>query len=244
MKIGILETDIVDENVIGKYGSYPDMFSNLLLAIDNSLCFQTYQVINFEYPSAIDECDAYLITGSKFSAYDNEPWINRLKKFIVELVAHRKKLIGICFGHQVIAQALNGLVEKSEKGWGVGIYSSDVNGHKKWMLPDINNFSLLVSHQDQVVTLPDSAELIAINDFCPNASFMIADHVLTFQGHPEFSSDYLKYIMNKRRKRIGEHAYQEGMRSLSESVDNKEVAQWIVNFVRNSSDFQTLSECL
>lgn len=233
MKIGILETDIVDENVIEEYGSYPDMFRKLLLTVDNSLSFQTYQVIDFEYPLSLDECDAYLITGSKFSAYDKDLWIERLKEFVVELVDHRKKLIGICFGHQLIAQSLTGQVERSGKGWGVGVYSSHVKSHEKWMLPVIDDFSLLVSHQDQVVKLPDSAKLIAANCFCQNASFMISDHVLTFQGHPEFSSNYLKYIMNKRRALIGEHEYKKAMNSLSETVDNIKVARWIVSFIKN-----------
>ncbi|RDH84671.1 MAG: GMP synthase [endosymbiont of Galathealinum brachiosum] len=233
MKIGILETDIVDDKVIDEFGSYPDMFRKLLLTVDKQLSFQAYRVLDFEYPLFIDECDAYLITGSKFNAYDNDPWIGRLKEYVVELVDRRKKLIGICFGHQLIAQALTGQVEKSEKGWGVGVYSSHVIGHEKWMLPAINDFTLLLSHQDQIVKLPDSAKLIAGNEFCPNASYMISDSVLTFQGHPEFTVDYLKYIMNKRRANIGEQEYQKGIRSLSEAVDSKEVAKWIVNFIKN-----------
>jgi len=232
MKIGILETDILDKNIREKHGSYPDMFKKLLQSVDNNLLFQTYQVINLEYPLTIDDCDAYLITGSKFNAYDDELWINRLKEYVVKLVHHQKKLIGICFGHQVIAQALNGQVEKSEKGWGVGLYSSHIQNSKSWIQPEMDNFSLLVSHQDQVVKLPAKAELLASNDFCPNSGFIISNHVLTFQGHPEFNSEYLKYIMNKRRNVIGDTNYLNAMHSLKNSVDSNVVAQWIVKFLK------------
>jgi len=232
MKIGILETDILDKNIKEKFGSYPDMFEKLLRSVDNNLQFRTYQVINFEYPLIIDECDAYLITGSKFSAYDDELWITRLKNYVVSLVHHQKKLIGICFGHQVIAQALDGRVERSDKGWGVGQFSSRILSCKNWMLPSMDYFSLLVSHQDQVVKLPDRAEVVAGNDFCPNSGFIISNHVLTFQGHPEFNSEYLQYIMDKRRSDIGEEKCANAMHSLKNSVDSSLVAQWILNFLK------------
>jgi len=232
MIIGILETDVLDKNIREIHGSYPDMFKTLLQSADKNILFQTYQVINLEYPQTIDDCDAYLITGSKFCAYDNELWINRLKEYVVELVGHQKKLIGICFGHQIIAQALDGQVERSEKGWGVGLYSSHVQNSKSWMQPVRDDFSLLVSHQDQVVKLPAQAELLASNDFCPNSGFTISNHVLTFQGHPEFNSEYLKYIMNKRRNVIGDEKYISAMCSLKNLVDSNVIAKWIVKYIK------------
>jgi GMP synthase-like glutamine amidotransferase len=234
VKIGILHADDLAEEIINEYGDYADMFQDLLLSVDETLSFYTYQVTKSEYPSIVDECDAYLLTGSKFSVYDDEAWIRQLIKFITELHQQQKKLIGICFGHQLIAHALGGLVERSEKGWGIGIINSDVEqiaDKYGWLIPEKESFSLLVSHQDQVVELPPRAKLIASNAFCPNAGFQLGTSVLTFQGHPEFNVEYLKYIMGKRREIIGEEKYKQAFLSLEQPADHKLVAQWLVNFL-------------
>ena len=235
MQIGILETDTLEPCIKEKYGSYAEMFQSLFLSVDNQLEFKVYPVIEGQYPKHMDECDAYLITGSKASAYDNEPWIKQLRDYIVALHKQHRKLIGICFGHQIIALALGGLTEKSEKGWAVGNSISNIEKTKPWVGGVMTNakkqFALLVSHQDQVTHLPDQAELIASNTFCPNASFQIENHILTFQGHPEFSADYLSYLLNKRRDIIGEEKYKKAMESLQCDQDEQLVARWIVDFI-------------
>ncbi|VAW67196.1 Glutamine amidotransferase, class I [hydrothermal vent metagenome] len=232
MKIGILEADILDEDVQRKYGNYTDMFKELFLSVDSNLSFVSYNVVSFERPVDINECDAYLITGSKFSAYDKDEWIYKLKDLIVELVKHQKKLIGICFGHQIIADALGGEVKKSKKGWGVGCMLSDVKINKNGLKPIKKSFNLLVSHQDQVTKMPANAMLVAGSDFCPVSSFSISDYVLSFQGHPEFNESYLKLIMRKRRDKIGEQVYKNAIESLNNQPNSKEVAQCILNFIK------------
>lgn len=232
MRIGILETGKPDPDVISKYGSYAEMFQRLFLAVDDQLQFNVYQVTEGQYPENVDECDAYLITGSKFSVYDAESWIIELQDYVISLHGRRKKLIGICFGHQIIAHALGGLAQKSEKGWGVGNTISYIEGETTWKPDDSKTYSLLMSHQDQVVKLPANAILIASSMHCVNDSFQIANHILTFQGHPEFSEDYLKYSMNKRRDLIGEETYHKAMDSLKRSHEGQLVAQWLVKFIK------------
>jgi GMP synthase-like glutamine amidotransferase len=232
VKIGILEADRLSEALRRQYGSYGDMFQNLLLSVDNRLALPRYQVTESDYPENIDDCDAYLITGSNAGVYDDEPWIRRLQDYVITLAGRQKKLIGICFGHQLIAQALGGHAEKSEKGWGVGLAASTVYAAKPWMDPVKETFALLTSHQDQVTALPPHAELIAGNDFCSYASYQIGDHILTFQGHPEFTPEYARQRMHDRREIIGAQRYQQGMASLSQTADHPVVATWIINFVR------------
>jgi GMP synthase-like glutamine amidotransferase len=230
--IGILEADELNDEVIQRYGRYAETFEQLLSAVDPHLAFQTYQVTQQEFPQSIDACDAYVLTGSKHSCYEDIPWINQLKQFVVECHAKKKKLIGICFGHQLIAQALGGSVQKHDKGWGIGMSSSDVKTTPHWLTPKQPQFNLLVSHQDQVTRLPQQASLVASNDFCPIAGYHVNHTILTFQGHPEFNHDYLQYIMTQRREVIGEQAYQQAIESLQQDEDNELVAQWIVNFIR------------
>ena len=233
MIIGILEADELDDDIIQQFGEYTDRFEELLCTADPRLTFKTYCMVSQEYPQDLDECDAYLITGSKFSVYEEVDWIRRLKQFVRDCHAREKKLIGICFGHQLIAQALGGWVQKSDKGWGVGLISSEITQSPGWLSPECDMFSLLVNHRDQVTRLPPDAALIATNDFCPVSSYQVNQTMLTFQGHPEFSPEYLHYLMAKRRQDIGEQVYQRAVESLEQQIDHEQVAKWIVNFIRD-----------
>lgn len=233
MIIGILEADTLADDVVQRFGRYAESFTRLFSGVDPQLQFRTYHVTENEYPEDIDACDAYLITGSRSSCYEDLDWIHRLKAFARDCVDREIKLLGICFGHQLIAETLGGAVERSDKGWGIGLARSDVAHRPNWLVPHKKEFNLLVSHRDQVTRLPDDASLIATNDFCPIAGYQVNHTVLTFQGHPEFSRDYLHYIMTQRRELIGEEAYELGLKSMEKDEDNELVARWIINFIRH-----------
>lgn len=232
MKLGILIADELENQVTRRYGNYAAMFERLLAPVDSTLEFIAYEITISSCPDDIDECDAYLITGSKSSCYEESAWISRLSDFVIDCNQSNKKLLGICFGHQLIAQALGGKVQKNESGWGIGVSHSEIIGSSTWLQPHTKQFTLLVSHQDQVTELPSGAALVAGNDFCPIGSYQIGEHVLTFQGHPEFNLDYLQHIMTKRRDVIGERAYHHAMRSFGQAVDNELVANWMCRFIR------------
>lgn len=232
MKLGILETDQPVPPLLEKYGSYSDMFQALFSSVDRQITFETYNVVQLEYPSDRDNCDAYLITGSKASPYEDLAWIKALSDYVVMLHRHQKKLIGICFGHQLIAQALGGLVQKSDLGWGVGKASRDIFRHKPWIEKGKKHFNILVSHQDQVTQIPPNAERIAGNDFCENASFQIGNHILTFQGHPEFQPGYLRQLIIVRREIIGADRANRAILSLQEETDHQQIARWMMAFLK------------
>jgi GMP synthase-like glutamine amidotransferase len=231
MKLGILKTDAVRPEWVPDFGEYPDMFIGLLRQVDPDLEFRVYDVEDGQYPADIDEVDAYLITGSKSSVYDDKPWIATLMDFVRELARRRKKLVGICFGHQLVAQALGGKTEKSAKGWGVGLHTHRFNQIPHWHDDEAVDFDILVSHQDQVVSNATGARVLAGSEFCENAVCQIGDHILTFQGHPEFVPEYSREIMEFRRKMIGEQTYTNGMASLAANPQRERVARWILNFL-------------
>ncbi len=233
MKLGILKTDAVRPEWVPDFGEYPDMFIGLLGEVDPDLEFRVYDVEQGQYPADIDEVDAYLITGSKSSVYDDKPWIATLMDFVRELDRRRKKLVGICFGHQLVAQALGGKTEKSTKGWGVGLHTHRFNQIPRWHDDEALDFDILVSHQDQVVSNATGAQVLASSEFCENAVCQIGDHILTFQGHPEFVPEYSREIMEFRREMIGEQTYTNGMASLAVNPQRERVARWILNFLRD-----------
>ena len=232
MHVGILRTDSVRPEWVPTFGEYPDMFERLLSAEDPTLSFTTWNAEAGDLPDSVEAADGFLITGSKSSVYDDKVWIRALEGFVRECHAARRKVIGICFGHQLVAQALGGLVGKSDRGWGVGVNCYNVD-RAAFDLADGEQFCLLASHQDQVMTMPPGARRIATNDHCEVAGMTVGDHILTFQGHPEFVPGYSREIMTLRRELIGAERVAEGMASLeARQHEGPRVARWIVAFLR------------
>lgn len=236
MHIGILQADSVLPQFQPDFGNYPEMFRDILgRAGGESVRFTIYDVEHGEYPLSLDECDGYVITGSKKSVYDDEPWIHELAEFVRSAHEARKKLVGVCFGHQMVAQALGGKTEPAAGGWGVGIHRSKLVKQPAFLSDDLDAFNLVVSHKDQVTRLPPDAELLATSDFCPNAMFQIGEHILTVQGHPEFVKGYSKALMEFRKDILGNEKFSAGVASLDEPLDRDIVAKWIVNFIGESA---------
>ena len=233
MHIGILQADRVDPEHRARFGDYPSMFADTLRrGMEQETTFEFFDVRRQRYPRSIDDCDGYLITGSRASVYDHDPWIVRLIGFMGDLHDARAKTVGICFGHQLIAQALGGTVGRAPGGWGVGVHTWVVVRHESWMRPAKREFRLLASHQDQVQTLPPGARLLASSRFCPHAAFAVGDHMIAVQGHPEFTKAYAKFLMHRRRPLLGA-AFEPGMRSLDQPTDAGVVAGWIARFLTN-----------
>jgi len=231
MIIGILQTDSVKPEFSKLFGEYPAMFQSLLRNIDPGLEFRVYDVQHDIYPDDIHECDAYITTGSRASVYQPDPWISVLREFIVTLDRQQKKLVAVCFGHQLVAQAFGGKTEKSDKGWGVGVHACRIQKHKHWMRPPMYHYNLIVSHQDQVTKLPDNAELLAGSEFCPLGMFQIGDNILAIQGHPEFNKEYAEALLRHRRSLLGETVFSQGIRSLQSPTDETGIAKWMLEFM-------------
>ena len=233
MRIGILNADAVKAEFVSDFGEYPDMFSRLLMAVDPCTEFVTYEVMSGEYPADIDEVDAYLITGSKLSVYDDVAWINILKEFVRKLHGAKKKLVGICFGHQLVAEALGGKTCQASQGWCVGVHKAKLTVDAAAYGPADAEFQLLSNHKDQVEKMAIGAELLASTDACPIAMTQLGEHILTFQGHAEFDKGYALGLLNMRREILGESVYQAAVETLPQGTDNSQVARWILVFMAN-----------
>jgi len=234
MKLGILQCDHVQDTLQSDFGDYPAMFTQLLQDYDDEIDVQFYAVIDGQFPQHIDECDVYMSSGSKWGANDDQAWIHQLEDFIRALYSAGKGFVGICFGHQLIAKALGGEVEKSPLGWGVGVAHYSLVTEKAWMQPQQDNVALVVSHQDQVCQLPAGSTVLMGNDFCPYSMFQVDSHFLGLQGHPEFSAQYSAALMDVRRDRIPAETIATGMQSLDYQTDDKLTTQWIMRFLKQT----------
>lgn len=237
MKVGILQCDDVLAELQVKHGNYPAMFQHLLHDQDPSLELAFYRALDGELPKDINECDAYITTGSKHSVNDDYPWIAQLEDFVRQLHQHKKKLVAICFGHQLIAKALGGEVIQAPQGWGVGVAThalqalpSGASDQDKQQTPQ--NVSLLVIHQDQVVILPEDTQVLAGSAFCPNYMLQVGKHFLGIQGHPEFNKPYTYDLMHARKAVIPNMVLNDAFASLDSSIDSKAVTRWMLNFIQ------------
>lgn len=232
MKIGLLKCDIIKKELLHIAGDCSDFFIDLFSRYAPNVSLEIYDVQNGRYPNSLDECEGYITTGSAYSVYDAEPWIRRFQEFVRELHQNSVKLVGICFGHQMIAEALGGKCEKSEQGWGVGVKNVSIISKKAWMKPELNSYSLIVSHRDQVCRLPEGSEVLGTSAYCPNSMFMVGDHFLGIQGHPEFTAAYTDALILSRLEKIGKTKAEHARESLKEEVQSDVITRWIENFFR------------
>lgn len=189
MRIGILQTGLAPEALSEEMGDYPDMFARLLDG--QGFTFRTFRVVEGEFPASVHDCDGWLITGSRHGVYEDHPWIPPLEQFIRDAFAARVPVVGICFGHQIVAQAMGGKVERFDGGWAVGATEYDFAGEK---------LVLNAWHRDQVTRPPEGARVIATNDFCANAALLYDDRAFTVQAHPEFRPEFVDGLMKTRGK--------------------------------------------
>lgn len=232
MRVAILQCDEVLEKFQPEFGSYIGMIEQMFTSVDGVFEFDSFDCRKQQYPDDLDKYDFFITTGSRASAYDEETWIQTLIVFVRRLEKEQRKFIGICFGHQILAMAYKAGVEKSEKGWGIGIATNRIICTPQWMGEKKKHLNIIVSHQDQIVTIPEGARVIAESDFCPFFIVQWNEQFLSIQGHPEWNRDYSKVLMNERRTIIPSSIIETGVRSLSTTPDNGCFIRWIIDFVR------------
>lgn len=231
LKLGVLLCDRVSAKYRPEHPSYPEMFSAIL----PSLQLEFYEVFEGDFPTDLDCCDAWMATGSRKSVYDGLPWIHRMLALVQQLRDEQKIYVGVCFGHQLLAHGLDGEVAKAAEGWSVGVHSLTIHEHKSWMTPFQPELDLLMMCQDQVVALPASSTCLGSTEICPVAMFSVADHMLGIQGHPEFSRDFLRSLIEDRTQLIGANTSSIALESLDKGHQGFLVGQWITQFISQAS---------
>lgn len=187
MRIGILQCGQAPVELRQDMGDYPDMFVRLLDG--RGFDFRTWHVEAMEFPASVHDADGWLLTGSRHGAYEDHDFIPPLERFIRDAYGAGVPLVGICFGHQIIAQALGGTVVKHPGGWAVGTQDYDFGDEA---------VRLNAWHQDQVVVLPPDAQVAGRSEFCENAALIYGDRAYSVQAHPEFTDDFIQRLMDKR----------------------------------------------
>lgn len=223
MKLAIIETGRPPGQLSEQFGDYPSMFQTML---GNGFEFESFDVQAGKLPET-GAHHAYLLTGSPAGVYEPLQWIPQLMDFIRS--ARDGKMVGICFGHQIMAEALGGRVEKSHKGWGAGLHHYNVVRPEPWM-DGASTIAAPASHQDQVVVQAPNTEIVAESGFTPFAALAWTDRpALSFQFHPEFSPAFAKALIEKRYDIVPDP--DAAIASLDAPNDNARVAGWIKRFL-------------
>ena len=237
--LGILEAGRVPDALAARFETYVDMFARMVkTSAPDHWAYRTYAVLDDELPSSVTDCDAWLITGSRFGAYEDYPWIHALKGFLRSAYGAGVPMVGICFGHQILAQALGGRVEKSGKGWGIGTHHYQwVDDKPAWVkateLNESDDFAIQAFHQDQVAMVPPDATIIAQSEFCEVAALAYGQQVISFQGHPEFKSDFVSHLIEDRRGPIlGDAVADKAVATLDQPIDDVAIGEAIVEFLK------------
>ena len=220
MLIGILQTGESPDALRADMGDYPDFFETLLAG--RGLTFRRWAVLRNEFPASVNDCDGWLITGSRFGAYEDHPWIPPLEDFIRAAYAAHVPVVGVCFGHQIIAQAMGGRVEKYPGGWSVG--------PTEYAFDD-QTYTLNAWHQDQVVQKPEMAKVLSSTAFCENAALLYDDRMFTVQPHPEFRKEFMEGLIKYRGPGLVPDALlADATQRLDKPTDSPSMADRIADF--------------
>ena len=231
MRLGLLRCDELSHSLVSVHGGYLDLFSELFSRVDPSVELAEYNVVAGELPSDPAEQDAWLVSGSTVSTYDDDPWIASLLDLLRNLDAARAPTVGVCFGHQALAQALGGNVRRSEGGWGVGLQPAVLTGAEGWISPSCLQFAIVYCHRDEVTALPDGARLIASAKHCHIAAFARGDHILGIQGHPEFPTSFAADLYTEMAPTLGSENTAIAQNTLNDGTDRVDTARWILRFI-------------
>ena len=233
LTIGILEAGTNRAEFVPNHGTYVDWFRRFFGdGPTGGFAYRAFAAYDGHIPESLAACDAYVITGSVHSLTEPKPWMRRLQDFVLRAAVDRP-VLGICFGHQLIADALGGRVERV--GWGIGAHRYRVHRPRPWMRPARPNFSILASHSDQVTDPPPNAEVLAGNAFCPIGMMQIGSTIMTLQNHPEMTKDFVADLYQVRKELIGAEDVAAALASLNEETDEALIRGWLRQFLTQSA---------
>lgn len=222
--IGILQAGAAPAPLIDEFGDYPSMIADLLQGSRDGLDFRTYRVFDGQLPGSVDECAAWIISGSRYSVNDSLPWISKLVDFIRQAALREKRMVGICFGHQIMAVAFGGTVERSENGLIVGRQQYELLAPGQ----SPSSIELNAFHQDQIVSLPTQAHVLGQSNSCPYAILEYGSSAFSVQAHPEFNNQYTNALISHRLKdKLQQSTYEKSLVALSRNTDSEIVAAWM-----------------
>ncbi len=230
-RIGLLLVGHIDAGSLHVGGDYPELYNELLAPLDIQLT--TYRCDEGQLPDSVTEQDGWMCSPSRLSVYDDQQWLRDVEQLLRDMIASETPYVGICFGHQLMAQALGATVKKADYGWGIGAKQYEVVAPQPWM-DSTDPIVLAASHQDQVQELPSDARLLARADYCPIGGMVIGERAWTLQVHPEFSPALADSLLATRLQLFGEEKANAARETLTQPLHQHRIAGWISRFFHHT----------
>jgi len=235
MRIAILKTGRATPTTAERRGDYDVLIEHALAVPEDQ--WDSFDCEHGVFPEDLDAYDAFVLTGSKHSVTEDEPWIHRLFQVLRDIHERRRRILGICFGHQAVAMAMGGKAEKSRMGWELGIknvFLTERSEAYQGLTDAPNPLRIYQTHQDEVTELPPGAEHLAFSERTPYEMFAIGDNVLCLQGHPEYDEDVMRDLLERWAERFPQERVREGLESLARPAHNAFLRSWLAEYLRGA----------
>ncbi|ERF68940.1 hypothetical protein EPUS_08174 [Endocarpon pusillum Z07020] len=208
LRLAILECDSPPPNADAKYGGYGGVFTTLLRYgaellgkpdLEAMLQISKYQIqLDPDNYPKLEDVDAILLTGSRYNSFEDAPWIKKLVDFTAEILKQdRIRLIGVCFGHQIIGRAMGVKVGRNEAGWEAAVDDFDLSERGKQLFGK-EKLSIHQMHRDIIYYYPDGVEQLGSSPVCAVQGMYKKGHLITVQGHPEFNEEIMTELLRVR----------------------------------------------
>lgn len=228
-RIGLFLVGHIDQGSLHVGGDYDQLYQELLGP--HGIEIVTHRCDEGQFPDSVGDLDGWMCSPSRLSVYDDVAWLRTVEEMLREIVRTETPFVGICFGHQLMAQALGGTVRRAEVGWGIGAKDYVIHETRDWMVPPREVIRLAASHQDQVVEVPDAATVWASSDYCPNGGLLVGERAWTLQVHPEFSPALADSLLATRLALFGDEAATAARETITRAaLDQSLLARWIAAF--------------
>ncbi|KAI4172903.1 MAG: hypothetical protein LQ343_003311 [Gyalolechia ehrenbergii] len=239
LRIAILECDTGLPKALAKYKRYGAISSALLEAgakaaglDEGDLEVKNWDVVNHvgNFPK-LEDVDGVFLTGSKYDSFASIPWTNQLVDFVKSILAqNRVKLVGVCFGHQIIGRAMGAKVGRNEaQGWEVSVTDVDLTEQGKKVFEGKDT----LMHKDIVFEYPNGVQPLGSTSRCKVQGMFVPGRVMTVQGHPEFTEEILVEILEVRHEQgvFGDEMYEDAMARVGRKHDGVIVGKRFIEFL-------------
>ncbi|MEM9240153.1 MAG: type 1 glutamine amidotransferase [Pseudomonadota bacterium] len=223
LRIAIIVADEPWDEFYEKFGTYASFFVDWMRPVLPDAAFEAINVVGgMALPRDPGMYDGYLISGSRYGVYDDQPWLQPLRDFLRRARDLHRPMGGVCFGHQIMAEAFGSDVGKSPDGYVMGVETYGSKG-------------AYALHQDQVFTVPEGAATVMSSPRCDIGRIEYAFPALSVQHHPEFTTAHFDDLMNLYSDILSKDAFETALKNPDAKRDSLDIARDFARVLRSQA---------
>lgn len=229
MRLAILMTNTDESDFAQAHPKDGEKFTTLIHEQKPEWDCVVFSVKDGVFPKDIQSFDGVMITGSPASVHDDAPWVAVLFDLIRDMDRLKVPVFGACFGHQAIALALGGSVERNPDGWVHGFALVDSVGELPWVARP-SQIGTYASHIEQVVKAPEGADVVTRGPGCAIGGYLKGRHIFTTQYHPEMTDEFIVALVEETTDYVGAEVTIAAQETLRQKADRDVLGKQIVEY--------------